>query len=179
MKKASSLAGTLVAGIVMIGSVAILGRGPAASAAPAPAPATDPAAATTPHPVGPLGIARRHGRSAGSVRAASEPIYCSECTPPLAYKGGSVTGTPAKTGETTVTSIYWAASGGNASFPATYPPTIDGYVQNVAAASGATNNVYANNTQYFQNLGGQSSAISYLIHDGGHVDDTSPYPGGQ
>ncbi len=66
--------------------------------------------------------------------------------------------------------IYWEPSG--YSTTSTYKNIVNGYFTNVAAASGATNNVYSVTTQYYDGSGN----IAYNASSGGAFVDTDPYP---
>jgi Cell wall binding domain 2 (CWB2) len=112
--------------------------------------------------VGALGLDAPRGRSG---------IYCDSCTPPLIYGGGKVMGTAARPGDTTVYSVYWAPSA--ASYSANYETIIDGFLRNVASASGSTTNVFSVLTQYH---GTSATPVAYNVHFGGHLDDTTAFP---
>jgi hypothetical protein len=112
--------------------------------------------------VGALGMDAFKGRSG---------IYCDSCTPPLIYGGGKVMGTAAKPGDTTVYPVYWAPSA--ASYSPNYETIIDGFLQNVAAASGSTTNVFSVLTQYH---GTSSTPTAYSVHFGTHINDTTAFP---
>lgn len=82
----------------------------------------------------------------------------------LVYNGGPVE-------HTNVTyAIYWVPSGYSVS--ANYESLINGYFSNVAAASGATSNVYYSDTQYSDSSG----TIQYQSTFGGSYVDTAPFP---
>jgi hypothetical protein len=66
--------------------------------------------------------------------------------------------------------IYWQPSG--YSFSANYKTLINRYFSDVAAASGATSNVYSVETQYYDTTG----PIAYSSSFGGSVTDTTPFP---
>lgn len=68
-------------------------------------------------------------------------------------------GTAAKPGDTTVYSIYWAPSA--ASYSANYETILDGFLKNVAAASGSKTNVFSVLTQYH---GTSSTPTAYSVH---------------
>jgi hypothetical protein len=91
------------------------------------------------------------GRSAGAA-VAGEPQVCSGCHLPLTYLNGPVMGTTAA--GVTVTPIYWEPGGGKYKFGAGYEDIINGYVANVAAASGQDTNVFSVATEYYQVVGG-------------------------
>jgi hypothetical protein len=89
--------------------------------------------------------------------------------------GGS-TSTP---GVITITPVFWAPPGYrfSDSYGATsYQQIIDGYLANVAAASGSTTNVFALATQYYQDLGRGKQSINYVVHAGPEIDVTDSYP---
>jgi hypothetical protein len=111
--------------------------------------------------------------NAASVVPYNEPQVCNGCVPPLAYQGGLVlTGS----GGLTVTPIYWEPSGGQYKFPSGYESIINGYIADVAAGSGSSNNVYSVATEYTQTVNGNKTAISYDIKAGTPVTDTSDLP---
>jgi hypothetical protein len=115
-------------------------------------------------------------QSSGSSKGgnAPEPQVCDGCVPPLAYTDGGLVLTEA--GGLTVTPIYWEPSGGKYNLPAGYEDIINGYITNVAAASGSTNNVYSVDTEYSQNQNGTKTAITYKIKAGTPVVDTTDLP---
>jgi hypothetical protein len=82
----------------------------------------------------------------------------------LQYNGGPVMHSDANY------AIYWEPSG--YSTTATFKNIVNGYFTNVAAASGAVNNVYSVATQYYDGAG----KIAYSATSGGSFVDTDPYP---
>jgi hypothetical protein len=66
--------------------------------------------------------------------------------------------------------IYWVPAGYTVS--ARYESLINGFLQNVAAASGRTSNVYYSDTQYYDTAG----SIAYSSTFGGSYVDTTPLP---
>ncbi|HWE64833.1 MAG TPA: hypothetical protein VHB98_24225 [Chloroflexota bacterium] len=66
--------------------------------------------------------------------------------------------------------IYWVPSGYSVS--AKYEALINGFLQNVGAASGRTSNVYYSDTQYYDTSG----SIAYSSSFGGAYVDTNPFP---
>ncbi len=76
----------------------------------------------------------------------------------------------------TITPIYWIPEGSATPFPADYETIINGYITDVAAASGSTDNVYSINAEYFQTTGGAQHAIAYQIKAGTPIVDTAPFP---
>ncbi|MDQ2728050.1 MAG: hypothetical protein M3Y91_09365 [Actinomycetota bacterium] len=149
---------------------------PAASARVAGSPA--PAATAGPAPTRPHIMPRRPVTAERGTIGPAETKVCDQCVPPLVYSGGPVMGTAATTGEVTVTPIFWAP-GGPSAFPAGYTALVDRYLGDVAAASGASSNVYSTDTEYYQSVNGQNSTIHYLIHAGSEQDDTTAYPASQ
>lgn len=103
------------------------------------------------------------------------PEYCDGCHPPLRYSGGPVLNTLGRQG-LTVTPIYWAPRGSANQLPGNYEAVINGYIANVAAASGANTNVFSIDTEYYDIFGGQLSHIRYHITAGPPVVDTRPLP---
>ena len=89
----------------------------------------------------------------------------------LAFHGGPVLLT------NKTVAIYWgpgASAPGSGSFPdAGYQTVINRYFSDVARASGATSNVYAVETQYYDSSG---SRIQYASTAGAALVDDSPYP---
>jgi hypothetical protein len=82
----------------------------------------------------------------------------------LSYHGGPVMRT------NTTYAIYWVPSGYSVS--TAYESTINGFFQNVSAASGATTNVYASDTQYSDTTGFIANSSTF----GGAAVDTTPFP---
>jgi hypothetical protein len=121
-----------------------------------------------------LMMANLDGSSTPSNRSNPQ---CPACQPPLidhvdAQVMGGHGATP---GEATVTPIYWAPPG--YSFSDSYKAIINGYLDDVAAASGSTSNVYAMMTEYYQQLGtNPRQQIQYLVHAGTEVDATESFP---
>lgn len=121
----------------------------------------------------PLGKVRPHHANAGGVMSPHvgyENKVCSTCQPPLLYQGGPVVGTASTPGEVTVYPVYWAPDG--TSFDPAYQAIIDGYIKNVAAASGTNTNVLSVGTEYYQTVSGQNQNIQYLVHAGQELDAT-------
>jgi hypothetical protein len=106
---------------------------------------------------------------------AIEPRVCSTCSPPLIYRGGPVMSTTTAAG-LTITPIFWQPLGRRYIFPRKYESIIDSYIENVAAASGSTTNVYSVDTEYYAVAGGVPTFVKYDIHAGGPVVDTDPFP---
>lgn len=101
------------------------------------------------------GYVPTHGTPIGTPNSSSQD---------LTYHGGPVM----RVNKTYA--IYWQPSG--YSFSANYKTLIDQYFQNVAAASGASSNVYAVETQYSDTTG----PIAYSSTFGGSTTDTTPFP---
>ncbi len=112
---------------------------------------------------------------ASRAEPAIEPQVCSGCEPPLIYEGGPVMSTNAAPG-LTVTPIFWEPSGGKYVFPSKYEDIVYGYIKNVAAASGSTDNVFSIPTEYYQAAGGVKTSITYDIHAGPDLVDADPFP---
>jgi hypothetical protein len=85
-------------------------------------------------------------------------------SPPLEWHGGPVMLSHE------AFAIYWAPSG--YSFPSGYEAGITEYLENVAADSGLSTNVYSVSAQYV----GSNGQASYEDSFGGSVDDTHAYP---
>jgi hypothetical protein len=105
---------------------------------------------------------------------AIEPTICSGCKPPLVYGNGPVL--PMNSGGLTVTPIYWEPSGGKYTFGAGYESIINAFIANVAAASGSTNNAFSVSTEYYQDIGGAKTSVTYAIHAGTPIVDTDAFP---
>ncbi|MBV9334702.1 MAG: hypothetical protein JO243_02325, partial [Solirubrobacterales bacterium] len=108
---------------------------------------------------------------------AVEPAVCSGCKPPLVYTGGGLVMSANAGGGITVTPIYWEPSGGQYKFPAGYERAIDDFMTNVAAASGGTDNAFSIPAEYYQDVGGTKTAISYRFRAGTPLTDTTAFPG--
>jgi Phosphate-induced protein 1 conserved region/Invasin, domain 3 len=104
-----------------------------------------------------------------------EPQICAGCDPPLVYHGGPVMSTHTAAG-LTVTPIFWEPGGGRNAFPPRYESIIEGYIANVAAASGGTDNVYSIGTEYYQVDHGAQTYVAYHVHAGATVIDTDAFP---
>jgi hypothetical protein len=85
-------------------------------------------------------------------------------SPPLEWNGGPVM--PSHE----AFAIFWAPSG--FSFPAGYEAAITEYLEDVAADSGLSTNVYSVSAQYT----GSNGRATYTDSFGGSVDDTDAYP---
>lgn len=97
-----------------------------------------------------------------------EPLVCDGCAPPLTLHGGAVMGTRGRPGVITVTPVYWSPTGSQIDAP--YQNLVNTFVQNVAAASGATDNVFSVNNEF--------SGIQYAITAGRPLAITAPFPKG-
>lgn len=104
---------------------------------------------------------------------APEPQVCDGCVPPLIYTGGPVL---TEAGGLSVTPIYWEPSGGQYKFPAGYEDIINGYITDVAAASGSSDNVYSVDTEYSQDMNGTKTAVTYNISAGTPIVDDGGLP---
>ena len=127
------------------------------------------------------GIVPRHspGSKTPAAGTASANPNCSSCAPPLRFTQGApvIGGTSGSPGHVTITPVYWAPAG--YSFSSAYKSILDGYLQNVAVASGQGSNVYSTDTQYYQQAAASGSPlvhIQYAITAGAEVDDTNAYP---
>jgi hypothetical protein len=124
-------------------------------ALPVTASATDPA---SPPQGTPLGVVR-----VANAPAATRPVTTAGANN-LLYHGGAVMRT------NTTYAVYWFPAG--STFNSTYQSTINGFLQNVAAASRTTGNVYASDTQYSDTTG----PIAYSSTYGGAYVDTAAFP---
>ena len=139
----------LFAGAVTLSAVAL--AAPMAASAAAPSPSA---------PAGHIGgIVPVHGQSKPSGGASSGGN--------LSYHNGPVMQT------NTVYLIYWVPT--TATVSSSYKSIIDRYFTDVATDSGKKTNVYATDTQYYDNVnGGISYKESFSSTDS--VVDTTPYP---
>ena len=121
---------------------------------------------------------QRRSQAASGVAArgapAIEPQVCSSCQPPLVYNAGPVLMTTMA--GLTVTPIFWQPSGGRYVFPARFQSIIDGYIANVAAASGATSNVFSIDDEYYDKVKGAEQHVSYRMTAGTPIIDTGAFP---
>jgi hypothetical protein len=76
----------------------------------------------------------------------------------------------------TVTPVYWQPSGGPYAFPAVYERVLNGYIANVAAASGSPDNVYSIDTEYYDKSNGAKTYVTYKITAGTPIVDGDPFP---
>lgn len=123
------------------------------------------------------GIVPKHRGGQGEDRAAKTEKnghYCDGCVPPLSYLGGPVMDTSGPAG-ITVTPIYWSPPDAQP-FPADYSTIVNGYIDNVAAASGTTSNTYSVATEYYQEVGGARTSLAYHITSGTPIVDPQPFP---
>lgn len=107
----------------------------------------------------------------GSAAAVQNAPASAASQPDLTYHDGQVMQT------NTTHAIYWVPNGfklGNG-----YQSTLDSYFQDVAAASGQTDNVYQALTQYYESLGSGKSFIRYEQAFAGAVTDTQAFPTGK
>ena len=133
----------------------------------APPPAANSLGAASASP----GSASARSASESSVGASS---IAAAAAGNLVYRGGPVLRT------NTVYLIYWVPTG--ASVSAGYASTVTGYFNNVAAASGATSNVYATTQQYYDTTGnianqttvGGSTVATDAFPANGCTDTNSP-----
>lgn len=88
------------------------------------------------------------------------------------HSGGSV-----QTATHHTYAVYWGAS--STFSDGNYQTLVNRYFGDVAAASGSSTNVYANDTQYYQILGGVTTHITYSESlGGGWWDNTNPSSSG-
>jgi len=101
-----------------------------------------------------------------SINRAGNPALG---TPPLLFHGGNVMGTTS-TGTLVITPIFWNPT--SHPMASTYKSLITQYLTDVAAASGATSNVYSILTQYT----GKNGAVRYSFKLGTPISDTNALP---
>src|SRR4051794_11229894 len=88
----------------------------------------------------------------------------------LLYHGGPIMQT------STTYTIYWAPTGQTMS--ANYRSIIDGFYQDVAAASGQSSSVYASDVQYYMGSSPKVFIQNSSTFGGSFVDTTTPIPAG-
>ena len=102
--------------------------------------------------------------------------YCDGCNPPLKYGPKAPVMNTTGAAGVTITPIYWTPTG-KLGLPAHYEDIINGYLKNIAAASGATTNVYSVSSEYYQtNAAGVKTPLRYKFTAGTPIVDTSAYP---
>ena len=156
--------------ILVAAGAATLAAGGGSALAAAPSSSQAAAAcvpkASTPVRVGDISgiIAAQPGRA--DCQDAGQPAMGS---PPLIWHGGAVMGT-AQTGPLVITPIFWTPPGHP--MAASYTGLLTRYVNDVAAASGSTTNVFSILPEYF----GSDGSIRYDIQLGNPITDTNPLP---
>ncbi|CAN5551073.1 hypothetical protein BH10ACT2_BH10ACT2_13520 [soil metagenome] len=98
---------------------------------------------------------------------------CDGCQPPLEYQGGRVMDTTGPDG-VTITPIFWAPEGYE--FPDGYQDLIVRYIEDIAADSGATSNVYSHLPEYSILEGEFAQDLEYKLTAGATINDTNAYP---
>lgn len=121
----------------------------------------------------------RAGHLSGIIPAAPASAACVAANPnagqnaigdpPLIWHGGAVMDT-AQTGPLVITPIFWAPP--DHPMASSYTDLITQYIDDVAAASGSTSNVFAVATEYF----GSDGQNVYNIQAGAPVTATNPLP---
>jgi hypothetical protein len=176
-----SVLGRLAKVTVLAVTIAVAVPTLASAGATTPSGGTGPAT-TAPAPIDtPRGLVPRadaaHPRGAAVPSNLANPS-CGLCAPPLQFHAGLpvMGGLSATAGEATITPVFWAPSG--YSFPISYKLVIDGYLANVAAASGSESNVFGVSEQYYQQADASTPQrhIQYLVHAGAEVDVDDPFP---
>ena len=114
------------------------------------------------------------GASAVTSQPSADPPTAPTADPPLVYGGGPVMGVGP--GAVMIHPIYWAPNG--YAFPSGFRSTMDGFLADVAAGSGQSNNVFAVATQYYQVTNGVYQYIHYQIQAATQATDTNGYPSG-
>jgi len=153
--------------ILVAASATALTGGSALAATAAPSPAGT-CVSKTPTPVRMGAIS---GIIAGQPASADCPTAGNPAmgSPPLIWHGGAVMGT-AQTGPLVITPIFWTPPGHP--MDPSYTGLLTRYVNDVAAASGSTTNVFSILPEYF----GSDGSIRYDIKLGNPITDTNPLP---
>ncbi len=119
-------------------------------------------------------LARAAGSSsAGAPRASSPAFACSNLTPDcavLTYHGGPVQHNMVEY------FIYWDPSNFSGHYPAPFEAGMTTWLNDLAAASGTSGNVFAVANQYFDTASGPSNYIGYSITAGPPIVATDPLP---
>ncbi len=100
--------------------------------------------------------------------AGVPPLSADNNSPPLLINQGVVTDT---TGPVTITPIFWAPSG--FTYPSNYQSLVLQFLNDIAAASGTTSNVFSVLTQYSDTHG---NYVKYSFTTGAPIVDTTSYP---
>jgi hypothetical protein len=117
------------------------------------------AASASNRQVGMLGPVLRRGASASAADTLASRVL------DLRYHRGRIIQS------NTVHAVFWGT------FDTTYVQAIETYFDDVAAASGATDNVYSVATQYFDKRPHRPRRhIAYAVTHGADISDVSPYP---
>ena len=99
---------------------------------------------------------------AGPPDGGAEPLTCSGCVPPLVYHGGAVMGpSGGQAGQVTLIPIYWVPS--TFTIDAGYVKVVNQYLNDIAVASGSSNNVFAVNQEYYGGTPGGKNQIQYSL----------------
>jgi len=158
-----------LAALGVLGIVAAIVVLPSASAGAAAQAAGARGGSQKPHPASRISGVVPASRTGHAPRRADFAATPFAGVDNLAYHGGPVMHT------NKVYAIYWVPSGYSVS--TNYRSLIDRYFADVAAASGASSNVYASDTQYWDSVNG---TILYSAGTpdsfGGSVLDTNPLP---
>ena len=109
-----------------------------------------PSKVDTGHPRGKVPQVKQGQQRKPVTGKAGANANCAKCVPPLIYAPGHVVigGLSRSPGQVTVTPVYWAPPGYG--FTPAYRSIIDGYLQNIAAASAEPSNANALANQYYQ-----------------------------
>ena len=95
-------------------------------------------------------------------------------TPPLIYHGGPVMATPSAGNQVVVTPIFWAPTG--YSFTSSYETVIETYLQDLAADSDKTTNVFGTTYQYTQGTAPNTVPVNYRMVAGTPITTNAAFP---
>lgn len=161
------LAGPVAMAGVLLATVAMSGPSAAARSVPlSHQPAGRPAGASAPLQEMSTKNGSGKGTTTGSGTTTTTTTTTTSAASPLTYHGGGVFTTPY-----TVHTIYWVPPG--YSVASGYQATVDGFVKNLAAASGSTSNVFGVATQYANSSG---TPVVNSASFGGSVTDSTSFP---
>ncbi len=126
-----------------------------------------PVSASSGDEVAPAVAAAPAGHPLGLVPVRDQAARATAFQGPLVYHSGGTVELGTSTPDLEY-ALFWGTD-----FSSTYQSLIGRYLGDVAAASGATTNVYASDTQYYQTVGGITTHIKYNQAYGGSWQDTT------
>lgn len=141
---------------------------------------SSPTSPTSPRGVIPH-VTRGHATPKSALGKASANPACPSCNPPLLFTQGNgfpvIGGLTGTAGHVTIVPVYWAPGG--YTYTTNYKSVVNGYITNVAAASGATDNVFSMGTEYYQEATAGGAPLKHIHYSAGagvEIDDTTAFP---